>query len=513
MSTRQPTLFAEPATGRAIADARAVVFMVGSYDGSGNYGDIAQFRAALSLVERLQPALLPVPVLERAELEQHRALLEAGEPAPAAPVFFDPAGTVGDALQPVPAPAGLAFGATYLYGGGYLNGAWGERKLTMLRSAESLLAAGGVQVPCRVASGLQVEADWIARLGEEDTATLRAFEFLGVRDAGSGPALEALTPAAPVTESADDAVAVLGALPAAEAPSRNGALRVNLHFAEHEWVSGRPDEVLDFYAAFLSELSRQAGKPISAQPLIAYFGGRVDERPATERLRAAGAAIAAEIAEPLPLRPATLAETAPVLGAADLTLSCSYHVALTSLMLGVPAVLLGDNAYYEQKAAGLIGDFGLPPTFMPDAAADPAAAAAAVAAAALGAGRAEMRERLAARAAELRHRRAAAELELVSRLGGGALAALDRRAGELAGRRRDRSAEPAELQAQVAGLRSELEDQRRHAAESPLDAELRVQEAEARADEAHAKLAELLGSRSWKLGEPLRRAGSRLRRR
>jgi len=513
MNGSRPTLFAEPAAARAIAGARAIVFMVGSYDGSGNYGDIAQFRAALSLVERLRPALLPVPILERPELGLHRALLETGEAAPTAPVFFDPGGTFEDGLQPVPAPEDLAFGATYLYGGGYLNRSWGERKLALLRSAEALLGAGGVAAPCRVASGLQVEMDWIAGLSEGDAATLRSFELLGVRDSGSAPALEALGPGVPVAESADDAVGLLGALPAVAAPSGNGALRINLHFAEHEWVSDRPDQVFGFYSAFLSELSRLTGRPVAAQPLLAYFGSRIDERPASERLRAAGSTIAAEIAEPLPLRPATLAETAPVLGEADLTLSCSYHVALTSLMLGVPAVLVGDNPYYEQKAAGLAGDFGLSPPFMPDAAADPAALAAEIAAAALGRGRVKLRERLAAGAEELRCRRAATELELLSRLGSGALAALDRRAGELTGRLRERAAEPAELQARIADLRTELEDLHRRASESPLDAELRVQQAEARTEEAHAKLAELLGSRSWRLGEPLRRAGAKLRRR
>lgn len=513
MSAMQPTLFAEPGAAQAISGARAIVLMVGGYDGSGNYGDIAQFRAALSLVERLQPALLPVPVLERPEIALHRALVEGGEAAPSAPVFYDPSGTLEDDLQAVPAPRDLAFGATYLYGGGYLNGSWGARKLELLRSGEELLAAGGAPASCRIASGLQVEAGWIAGLGEEDAALLRSFELLGVRDAGSAPALRALRPGGAVTESADDAVAVLGALPAAAAPDGNGSVRVNLHFAEHDWVSGRPGEILGFYSAFLSELGRLTGKPLTAQPLLAYFGGPVDDRPASERLRAAVPAIAAEVAEPLPLRPATLAETAPVLGEADLTISCSYHVALTSLMLGVPAVLLGDNPYYEQKAAGLAGDFGLPPAFMPSAAADPAATAGEVAAAALGAGRAELRARLAARAAELRRRRAASELELAGRLGAGALAALDRRAEELGGRLREAAGEPARLQARIAGLQTELEELRHRAQASPLDAELRAQEAEARAEEAHATLAELLGSRSWKLSAPLRRVGGLKRRR
>jgi hypothetical protein len=512
VSAPQPILFAEPAAAKAITEARAVVFMVGSYDGSGNFGDIAQFQAALGLVERLAPALLPVPVLERPELENHRALVEAGGPAPATPVFFDPSGALDDGLLPLPAPAGLAFGAAYLYGGGYLNSSWGDRKLAMLRAGEALLAAGGAAASCRVASGLQAEAGWIAGLGEDDAALLRAFELLGTRDAGSGPALEQLGSSGSVLATADDAVAILGALPAATAPADQGPLRVNLHFAEHDWVSRRPEAVLGFYRSFLRELAHRADRPLAVQPLIVYFGGRIDERPAIERLRVACAEIGAEAAEPLALRPATLGENAPRLGTADLTLSCSYHVALTSLMLGVPAILLGDNPYYEQKAAGLAEDFGLPSAFMPSAGADPATSAAAVATAALGPQRSRMRDQLAARAAALRQRRAAAELQLVGRLGAGAIAALDRRAGELAGQLRERSAEPAGLHAQVASLRTELEEAQRRA-ESPLEAELRVQEAEVRAAEAHARLTELLGSRSWKLGEPLRRAGAKLRRR
>ena len=33
--------------------------------------------------------------------------------------------------------------------------------------------------------------------------------------------------------------------------------------------------------------------------------------------------------------------------------ACSYHVTLSSLLTGTPAVLLADNEYYEQKAIGL----------------------------------------------------------------------------------------------------------------------------------------------------------------
>ncbi len=505
------SLFATPETGRALGEARAAVVLVGGYDGSGNYGDIALLEAALELVERLAPGLLALPLLERGFREDHLALAGAEGWATHA-AFFDPGGRIEDDLVPLAAPADLAFGAIYLYGGGYLNGFWGERKLTMLSAAAALFAAGGIARPCRVASGLQVEAAWIEALGEEEAAVLRGFDYLGVRDGTSGDALAKLGLASPPRPTADDAVAVLGQLAPAEGEARadGGRLLVNLHFAEHDWVSDSSDDLLGLHAGLVAELARLTGRAAVAQPLIAYMDGRVDERAAAERLGAACSALGVELAEPLVLRPAELPQAAPRLAAADLTVSCSYHVALTSLMLGVPAILCGDSPYYAQKAAGLGEDFELPPTFTVTASTDPVAAAGEIAAALDGDG---LRRQIAAGAERLRRYRTTTEADLLGRLAGGAISALDRRAAELTGRLRQRSTEPAELRKRLAALQSELEEQRRHGDESPLEAELRVQEAEVHAAEAHAALANALNSRSWRLGAPLRRAGALLRRR
>lgn len=515
MTGAKPTLFATAATAQAIARARAAAILVGGYDGSGNYGDITLLQAAVDLAERLGPGVAVLPLLERSRLADHRALAaQCGDFAPQA-IFFDPGGELEDELQPVAAPAELAFGACYLYGGGYLNRWWGERKLAMLRAAEGLLEAGGAGRICRVSSGLQVEADWIGSLGEPDAAALRSFELLGVRDDGSGRGLEALGSTAPVTETADDAIGVLGRLRVGDgSAAANGQLRVNLHFAEHDWVSERPSATLDFYAGFVAELGRLADRPVLAQPLIAYLDGRIDERPAVERLGAACGAAGIEVAEPVVLRPSLLTETVPRLSQASLTLSCSYHVALTSLMLEVPAVLLGDNPYYEQKAAGLIEDFGLPDAFTVEATADPLASAREIASAVLDEDRAEaLRRQLAGAADRLRLRRGEAETDLLARLGGAAMTALSGRVEELAERLRERSAEPAELHVRLAELRTECEELRHRLDESPLDAELRAQEAEARAAEAEQMLATVLHSRSWRLLAPLRRIGAVLRRR
>lgn len=508
MNLSRPTLFAPAATVRAVAQARAVVVLVGSYDGSGNYGDIAQFAAALELTERLGPGVLALPVLEREYLADHRLLEQLGVAAPNA-LFFDPSDGCEDELQPVAAPVELASGAVYLYGGGYLNRNWGARKLAMLDASEALLAAGGVAAPARVASGLQVEPDWVA--AGADTR-LGRFDLLGARDAASRVALAEPGPA-PAIATGDDAIGLLGCLPVGSGGGSPDALRLNLHFAEHGWVSERPGAMLDFYAGLVPELGRLAGRPVVAQPLIAYLDSRVDERPGIERLRAALAAAGVELAEPIVLRPAGLAEAAPCLRQASLTLSCSYHVALTSLMLEVPAFLTGDNPYYEQKAAGLSLDFGLPPALTASAGTDPAAVAAALVTVLLDPDRnREMRAGLTAGAAGLRQRRHEFEVRLLSQLGGAAAAALAARLEEQSERLRQRSTEPAELSRRLTTQQTELEELREACAEPRLESELRLQAAQADADGAQAALATILQSRSWRLLSPFRRLRARLRR-
>ncbi len=243
------------------------------------------------------------------------------------------------------------------------------------------------------------------------------------------------------------------------------------------------------------------------------------------------------------LRPAALADATGVLRRSNLTLSCSYHVALTSLLLEVPTVLISDNPYYEQKAAGLREAFGLPPEFTVSTDADPRERAAAIAGAVLDedAGDALCRSLTAGRDLLLQ-RRAMTEVELLGRLGSAAVSALGDRIGEMTERLRERATEPAELHAQLAILRfdyqelerrtgekgSRLEAQPERNAAAPaamppgdeavavgaalVAAEARAQEAEARSAEAQEMVSTVLTSRSWRLTTPLRRAAARLRR-
>jgi hypothetical protein len=335
----------------------------------------------------------------------------------------------------------------------------------------------------RVASGLQVDAEWIDGLDAADKAALRNFELLGARDDVSAAALSQLGEGLPVLNTGDDAVGILGHLPAAEA-GEGQPLEVNVHFAEHGWVTGDPEAVRGFDVGLLSELKRISGRPLRVRPLLAYLDPRVDERPGWERFAAACAEQGIEVGEARVLRPASIADQAQELSQAFLTVSCSFHVALTSLLLGVPTMLLRDNPYYDQKAKGLLADFGLPAEFSPSSQDDPARSAERVAGALFEDGE-KTRARLREAAARTRHRRSRAEAALMACLGRGALAA--------ASTSHAPSPQPVEQRA------------------GESEAERQVAEATQRAAAAEAQLGELMRSHSWKLTAPLRRLAARSR--
>jgi hypothetical protein len=523
-------LFATPATLSAIAEARATAILVGSYDGSGNYGDIAQLDAALQLLKPLDPGFLVLPVLERGFLHGHREMLATFQQPFDHALFYDPEGAWEDDLLPVAAPPRLAAAAIYLYGGGYLNPSWGERKLGMTRVADNLLASAGVEAPVRLTSGLQVDPAWLNSFAPADLDLLRSFELLGARDPLSARALADLGATGTVLETGDDALGAIPEVAAGNGPSpTQGEIQVNLHFAEHEWVSGRPGELREVTLDLIEELGRRAGRTVRVRPLIAYLDGRIDERPGLAAIAREAERRGIEVDEPRVLRPSGLEEELPGLERAVATISCSYHVALTSLLLGVPTVVFADNDYYRQKAAGLVSAFGLPPSFAYSPGADPAAVSTAI----LDGGEG-LRGEIARHGGDLRRTREGAEIELLARLAAGVIAQMSTNARRLDERVRERSAEPAALRVELAAARTEAEELRRPAIEAAIlaadasaeearehvrqaeertaQAEANTGRAEADAAAAHARLAELLGSRSWRIGTPLRKLGALLRR-
>ncbi len=355
-----------------------MAYLVGSYDGSGNYGDIAQLDGALDLLGRLDSDLLVLPVVEQQFAATHEGMAAELINPPQHVLYFDGGGDPGgEGLVPVQ-PRSPVLAVSYLYGGGFLNPSWGGRKLAMLSAVEGLIAGAGKVV--RLASGQQVDAGWIAGLNPAEAGLLRRFELWGARDDASAGNLAELQASGPAFNGGDDSVGILAEIGAGPSPDHSSSsLVVNVHFAEHEWVTDRPDSAREFDVRLLTEISRRAGRPLRVQPLLAYLDPRIDERPGLERFATACAVRGIELSEPNVLRPAGVAELADKLGDAELTVSSSYHVALTSLLLAIPTAILRDNDYYAQKARGLLSDFGLPAVFSPRSCDDPEAAAAAIA--------------------------------------------------------------------------------------------------------------------------------------
>jgi polysaccharide pyruvyl transferase len=353
------TLWATAADKRRLARARSAVLLVGSYDGSGNYGDVLQFAAALRTARELAGSPLPVAIVERETLGHHRRLVERYPAELSGPVYVHFADgkneLPGDDLVEVAGGLAPSRSVLYLYGGGYLNRWWGARKVAHARMAVRL--AGRRRLPT-VASGLQVDEETVAPGGAGHELLSKA-SWIGLRGIRSLEYVRSHIDEddSRVSLTGDDALPALSFGPATPAPV------VNLHINDGHWVSDEPGAMAARVVALLRQVGRASGAPLELQPVIAYEDHRVKEsRVVAQLLARHGGDLESSGLRPKPPLDILSDATGNELGAfrgARLTVSCSYHVALTSLLAGIPTVMLAENAYYDQKAAALRHLFGL----------------------------------------------------------------------------------------------------------------------------------------------------------
>jgi hypothetical protein len=347
------SLWASPADRTRLLNAESVLFLVGSYDGSGNYGDILQAATAIETAGGLPESPLAVPIVERETHGHHSELMRhyRNEFATAAFTFFDDReDTPDDDLVEVTRPdTSQSRALVYIYGGGFMNSWWGARKAAHVKAAEQLWDGDSLQV---VASGLQVEETAIAPGGPGHGLLSRA-SWIGVRDVDSLSYVRRQIPDAAdrVELAGDDATPFLERSPAEAGPV------VNLHLNDGTWISDEPESLPRKIVALMQSLGLASEEPLELQPVIAYEDPRVSERQIISslfeqrggELEEAGL----ELAEPLDVLEDAIDNDLASFRRARLTVSCSYHVTLTSLLAGIPTVLFAQNAYYAQKAAGL----------------------------------------------------------------------------------------------------------------------------------------------------------------
>jgi hypothetical protein len=331
--------------------------MVGSYDGSGNFGDVLQLAGALETVSRLPGSPLPVAIVEHAFRSSHLKLLDRYPDQLGGAVYanyHDGTGPPNGRLVELADGMAPEVSVLYLYGGGYLNHWWGERKVALSRAAELL---GGGAMPL-VASGQQVEETTIAAGGATHELISRA-AWVGARDAGSLQVLRANLPqdADRIVLSGDDALPLLDRGPAVPEDL------VNLHLNAGDWVSDEAEAMIGRVIAILRRLGEASSRPLELQPVIAYEDDRISESSLISEVLGRHRSDLEEVgvtpAAPLEVLADASHNRLAGFRRARLTISCSYHVALTSLLAGIPTMLLAGNRYYEQKSAGLRDLFGL----------------------------------------------------------------------------------------------------------------------------------------------------------
>jgi len=351
------SLWASPDIRERLAESDAAVFLTGGYDGSGNYGDVLQLATAIETVSRLPGDPLPVPIVESETRLHHEALAErfAEQFGGGAFVFFAPTEREPrGGLEPLARSACPDRTLVYIYGGGHLNRWWGARKVAHAGAAEDLTGRR-LRV---VASGLQVDEPTVAPGGPAHDLLARA-SWIGVRDPDSLAHLSRRGAAAAgrVDLAGDDALPLL----LGQSTGAEGV--VNVHVNDGSWVGEEPAAVDAAVSDLLHSLGIAAGESLELQPLIAYEDPRVSGREGVARLldrRSAGLEPAGlTVGEPLDMLDDALHHRLASFRRARLTVSCSYHVTLTSLLAGIPAVMLAHNEYYAQKAAGLRELFGL----------------------------------------------------------------------------------------------------------------------------------------------------------
>jgi glycosyl transferase family 2/polysaccharide pyruvyl transferase len=355
------SLWATESDRDRLARTESVLFLVGGYDGSGNYGDVLQLASAIETASQLPASPLVVAVIEREMRGHHDELMRRygdvfGEAAIA--FFGDDAGEAEDDLVPLAASESQPASAlVYLYGGGYLNGWWAGRKAAYVAAVEDLVKERKLPL---VASGLQIEEEAVAPGGIAHDL-LTGASWVGVRDAGSLEYLRRHIPS--LTNRAE--LAGDDALPFLTHRPIDTELLVNLHVNDGNWISEEPESLRRRIVTLVRELGVATDKPLELQPVIAYEDPRISEQNILSRLfeqhrgELEGAGLT--LAEPLDVLADAVCNGLATFRRARLTVSCSYHVTLTSLQAGIPAVLLAQNEYYMQKAAGLRDLFELEP--------------------------------------------------------------------------------------------------------------------------------------------------------
>lgn len=346
--------FTDGETAAVLNSGDALTLVYTGSNGHSNFGDILQNKNVLRYwsqrADRTPVLFLPAFAAVPAErIEALRRWFDCPHI-----VFFAPGRTeCPEGLSTIDPSAVDA--PVHVVGGGYLNAMWGDAHFDAIDAIATAFEASQVFF-----TGLQI--DERALVGFERLADDHVIPFIGLRDSASlALAREQLSIAA--VDTFDDLTEVLEdwSAPAEAEETRSSGLRVAIHMNTSDYAGGA--EALAAWQEALAGVAEM--QPSEVILLNAYADPRPEVRDTLGTVEALAeqfpfarvividTARAALDWEPGSGLPSALRELAGV----DFGLSSSYHTALMMSFLGIPAYLMGANAYFGQKAQL----FDLPP--------------------------------------------------------------------------------------------------------------------------------------------------------
>lgn len=390
MSESHAVFHARRSDAERLLAAGRVCYLLGGYDGSGNYGDILQLVGTLARIRPSNATTLAAPVISAVNAASHADLVQDYPELFGDACFLylshsggtpiEPGAFAGMVALPSPPPADWRL---LIYGGGFFNERWGREKLDAIEAVEAWERTrppgrGGRAVvgrPKLAMTGQQVSPSFLAGdQADRFRSLLRRAEVVGVRDPVSLGALtswDGFPDTSKAFLSGDDAVTAIAAAAARGPGGRvvdvggdvthggsSGHDSVCLHLSAEDYVTDRTEQLASTVDAIISAIAAVLPGRLDLGLLAAFEDRRISE---SRFLREFAPRVAARCRGVGIVRLISEFELGfPRIGDAGLCVACSYHVALTSLMLSVPTLMLRGNDYYAQKHAGLRQVFGLP---------------------------------------------------------------------------------------------------------------------------------------------------------
>jgi polysaccharide pyruvyl transferase WcaK-like protein len=338
--------------------AQSGAFLVGGYAGYPNFGDYLQLKSTVDLHEQIgaHHALYMLLDAWGREAHERNKISFGANGRRVLPVYYDcggsaPASGLNGLVRLPHVPSSML---VHVYGGGFINDWWGRAVRLAVCALVERHAQDNIDGQLRLfMSGLQVSPP------AEVNAWRRLFtraEYIGARDLETVALLKGLLgdSAARIQFSGDDSLLALAASCGARADS---TLSIAAHINLADYSSNDPDRRLERVARALAAAAGLFGAGVHCDLLVAYPSDHVREEEAVRQLEAFyRRTVAAGEAPHLTFRVRNIFEEATSgtfrFGASFLV-TCSYHVALTGLLSHCPTLLLAENDYYRQKAAGL----------------------------------------------------------------------------------------------------------------------------------------------------------------